>query len=46
MDYEALKRLHLDNMNIDFDKSFESYNPDNNHHIITVYLLKEDLFQV
>lgn len=42
MDYEAQKRLHLDNMNIDFDKSFESYNPGNNHHIITVYLLKQD----
>ena len=32
MDYEAQKRLHLDNIKIDVEKSYESYNPGNNHH--------------
>ena len=42
MDYEAQKRLHLDNIKIDVEKSYESYNPGNNHHIITIHLLKQD----
>ena len=42
MDYEAQKRLYLEDVKIDLDKSFESYNLGNNHHIITIYLLKQD----
>lgn len=42
MDYEAIKRLHLEDKGIDLDKSYESYNLGNNHHTITIHLLKQD----
>ena len=38
MDFEALKRLGLAYMNIDCEKSYESYNETNNNHIINIYL--------
>ena len=42
MDYEAQKRLYLEDVKIDLEKSYESYNLGNNHHIITIHLLKQD----
>lgn len=40
MDFEVLKRLGLAYMNIDCEKSYESYNETNNNHIINIYLKK------
>ena len=42
MDFEALKRLGLAYMNIDCEKSYESYNETNNNHIINIYLKKDE----
>lgn len=42
MDYEAIKRLHLEDIGIDLDKSYESYNLGNNHHTRTIHLFKQD----
>lgn len=42
MDYESIKRLGLDHLNIDSSSSFESFDPSNNNHIIFVHLLKQD----
>lgn len=44
MDYETQKRLCLEDVNIDFEKSYESYNLGNNHHFITIHLLKHYFF--
>ena len=40
MDFEVLKRLGLAYMNIDCEKSYESYKETNNNHIINIYLKK------
>ena len=42
MDYESVKRLGLDHYNIDIDKSFETYDPISNNHIIFIHLLKHN----
>ena len=42
MDYESIKRLGLDHLNIDSEKSFETYNPSTNNHTIIIYLLKDE----
>ena len=41
MDYESIKRLGLDYMNFDAEKSFETYDPTNANHIINLYLKKD-----
>lgn len=41
IDIITLKRLELDHYDIDYDKSFETYNQDTYNHIITLYLNKE-----
>ena len=41
IDIITLKRLELDRYDIDYDKSFETYNQDTYNHIITIYLNKE-----
>ena len=41
MYFEALKRLGLAYMNIDCEKSYESYKETNNNHIINIYLKKK-----
>lgn len=38
MDYEAIKRLGLAYMNIDYEKSYEIYDSIHNNHIINIYL--------
>ena len=42
MYFEALKRLGLAYMNIDCEKSYESYNETNNNHIINIYFKKDE----
>lgn len=42
MDYESIKRLGLDHMNIDSLTSYESYDSTLNNHIIFVHLIKDD----
>ena len=41
MNYEAQKRLHLENIKIDVEKSYESYNPGkhNNHYFFILLSL-------
>ena len=46
MGFEALKRLGLAYMNIDCEKSYESYNKTNNNHIINIYLKKMKILVV
>ena len=41
IDIITLKRLEIDHYDIDYDKSFETYNQDTYNHIITLYLNKE-----
>lgn len=43
MEYESIKRLGLDHMYIDSDKSFETFDPTNNNHTIFVHLKKDEL---
>ena len=40
MEFESIKRLGLDHIGIDTQKSFETYDQDTNNHIIIIYLLK------
>lgn len=41
MEYESIKRLGLDHLNIDSDKSFETFDPISNNHTIFVHLNKD-----
>lgn len=41
MDLISIKHLHLDFDNIDYDKSYKSYNVDTCYHNITLYLIKD-----
>lgn len=41
MDFESIKRLGLDHLGFDADKSFETYDPSKNNHTINLYLLKD-----
>ena len=40
MEFESIKRLGLDHIGIDTQKSFETYDQDTNNHIIIIHLLK------
>ena len=40
MKFESIKRLGLDQIGIDTQKSFETYDQDTNNHIIIIHLLK------
>ena len=40
MEFESIKRLGLDHIGIDAQKSFETYDQDTNNHIIIIHLLK------
>ena len=40
MEFESIKRLGLDHIGIDTQKSFGTYNQDTNNHIIIIHLLK------
>lgn len=41
MDYESVKRLGLNHMNFDAEKSFETYDPTTANHTINLYLKKD-----
>ena len=46
MEFESIKRLGLDHIGIDTQKSFETYDKDTNNHIIIIHLLKSKILFV